>query len=169
MDCSGLLLPGCTHCLPRPSGSPSGSPSRRTDSTDDNQSTRPAWPALLSSPGYAQLLTGCHLSVQGHLKLSTILLLSRSHQCHWVASSPIRCSGQNLTCCPWLFTSGPLTPKPSLSPIGCAPKQFLNVPPSLHLHPVISTLWPHLPPHWSPWPHLCPWHSVLPRTAGMSF
>lgn len=78
------------------------------------RSTGPACPVLLGSPGYPQLPPGRHLTVQGHFKHSTIVLLSWSFQPHQTASSPIRYSGQNPTCRPWFFTSRPLTSKPSI-------------------------------------------------------
>lgn len=90
---------------------------------------------------------------------------SWSCPCHSMASSPIRYLGQKPTCCPWLFTSGLLTPKPLPSPVG-------SVPPSLHLcgsHLHLSPAQLHLPHHLSPCSHSCPWHSVLPRTSGMIY
>lgn len=72
--------------------------------------------------------------------------------------SPVRYLGQNPTHCPWLLISGPLAPSPSLSSVSSAPRQLLNL-----CHPLPG---PHC--HGSPVP-LRPPHSVLPRTAGMTF
>lgn len=135
-------------------------------------STGPAFPVLLGSPGYPQLPPGRHFTIRGHLKHSTILLLSWSFQPHQTASSPIRYSGQNPTCCPWFFTSRPLTSKPSVSSVNSVPKQFLNLPPSLHLHSSCRHLSPvlvHLPRHLSPCAYSSCQQSVLPRIARMIF
>lgn len=162
---SSLSQPLAPSCMLSLSPAHSCRPCNRAISTVIvPRSTGPACPVLLGSPGYPQLPPGRHLTVQGHLKHSTIVLLSWSFQPHQTASSPIRYSGQNPTCRPWFFTSRPLTSKPSVSSVDSVPKQFLNLPPSLHLHSSRWHLSPalfHLPRQLSPCAYSSCQHSVL--------
>lgn len=99
-DLSQLLFPGRVHYR---SGALAESLRQGHLDRDNTRIYMSRLSCLIGPPGCTKLLTVCHLTVRGHLKFSTILLLTWSFPSHETASSPIRYSGKKPRCYPCHF------------------------------------------------------------------